>query len=265
MRARADLAHPVFARLYARLTPAMERSVGEHRRRLLSGLSGTVVEVGAGDGMNFAHYPPEVERVLAVEPEPYLRKLARGRAESAPVPVEVIDGRAENLPIDDAAVDAAVASLVLCSVADSDAALVQLFRVLRPGGQLRVFEHVRAPGPVLGRVQRLLDVLWPAIAGGCHTSRDTAAAVRRAGFVFDQLETLRFPDLRLPFPTSPHILGVAIRPSNGADSTVADEVATGGLRPVTAFAPQHGAHPAPVSFVPGDHPYPSDEAPRERS
>ncbi len=212
MAARTDLRHPVFARLYAPLSPAMEQGVGEYRRRLLGGLRGTVVEVGAGDGMNFAHYPPAVELVVAVEPEPYLRNLARRRAEGAPVPVQVVDGRAEDLPLDDAAVDAAVASLVLCSVADPDAALRELFRVLRPGGDLRVFEHVRAPDPVLARLQRILDMFWPLIGGGCHTSRDTAAAVRRAGFVFDQLESLRFPDFRVPFPTSPHILGAAVRP-----------------------------------------------------
>ena len=212
MPRRRDVCHPVFARLYARLSPAMEQGVGGYRRRLLAGLDGTVVEVGAGDGMNFAHYPRQVERVVAVEPEPYLRKLARRRAQGAPVPVEVVDGRAEELPLDDAAVDAAVTSLVLCSVADPGAALAELFRIVRPGGQLRVLEHVRAQGRVFGGMQRILDGVWPVVAGGCHTNRDTAAAVRRAGFVFDQLECFRFPELRVPFPTSPHILGVAVSP-----------------------------------------------------
>ncbi len=80
MPRRSDVRHPVFARLYARLSPAMEQGVGGYRRRLLAGLSGTVVEVGAGDGMNFAHYPPDVERVVAVEPEPYLQVGSAARA-----------------------------------------------------------------------------------------------------------------------------------------------------------------------------------------
>lgn len=230
MAGRSDVRHPV----YARLTPAMEQGVGEYRRRLLAGLRGTVVEVGAGDGMNFAHYPPEVGRVVAVEPEPYLRNLARRRAEGAPVAVEVVDGRAEDLPVDDGEVDAAVASLVLCSVADPDAALAELFRVLQPGGQLRVFEHVRAPYPVAARVQRVLDMFWPLIAGGCHTSRDTAAAIRRAGFVFDQLESVRFPDFPVPFPTSPHILGVAVRPPDAMSPRDACGPTTDDLSSLTA-------------------------------
>ncbi len=243
MAARTDIRHPVFARLYARLTPAMEQGVGEYRRRLVAGLRGSVVEVGAGDGMNFAHYPAAVERVVAVEPEPCLRNLARQRAEAAPVAVQVVDGRAEDLPLDDAAVDAAVASLMLCSVADPDAALRELFRVVRPGGELRVFEHVRAPDPVLAGLQRILDMFWPLIGGGCHTSRDTAAAVRRAGFVLDQLESLRFPDFRVPFPTSPHILGTAVRPADAVRPRDDCDPTTDDLSFVTTS--ESGHHRAP--------------------
>ena len=181
--ARVRVGHPLFARAYARLSPAMERGIAEHRRRLLAGLRGTVVEVGAGDGMNFGRYPPEVDSVVAVEPEPHLRDLARARAQQVSASVEVVDGVAEALPLADGSADAAVASLVLCSVTDLDQALAELFRVVRPGGELRVFEHVRATTPVLPAVQRLVDAtLWPVIAGGCHTSRDTADAIRRAGF-----------------------------------------------------------------------------------
>ncbi len=114
--------HPIFARIYPRLSRAMEPAIADHRRTLLAGLSGAVIEVGAGDGMNFAHYPAEVARVLAVEPEPYLRRLAQAKAAQAPVPIEVVAGVAERLPAGDVAFDAAVASLVLCSVSDPDTA-----------------------------------------------------------------------------------------------------------------------------------------------
>lgn len=218
MIAKSSISHPIFARCYALVSPAMERGVAEHRRRLLAGLSGRVIDVGAGTGANFAHYPPTVGSVLAVEPEPYLRGIAQEHAKRAPVRVEVVDGLAERLPADDASFDAAVVSLVLCSVADQRAAVAELHRVLRPGGQLRFFEHVRADTPGLERVQRLLDAtVWPRIAGGCHTGRDTAAAIEQAGFAISRIDRLRFPDAPVPFPTSPHILGVASRPASGGD------------------------------------------------
>ena len=121
------------------------------------GLPAASSRSGLATACNFAHYPPEVTGVVAVEPEPYLREIAQRNAEQAPVPVEVVYGIAEQLPANDASFDAAVASLVLCSVADQDTALGELYRVIRPGGQLRFFEHVLADTPVLSKVQRSLD------------------------------------------------------------------------------------------------------------
>jgi ubiquinone/menaquinone biosynthesis C-methylase UbiE len=206
--------HPIFARVYVRLSPAMEREGGaDHRDRLLAGLSGWVIEVGAGSGLNFAHYPAEVTRVLAVEPEPYLREAARRSAVAAAVPIEVVDGIADELPAGDETFDAAVASLVLCSVPDPRAALQEMHRVLRNGGELRFFEHVRADTDGLQRAQRLVDAtIWPRLFGGCHTSRDTAAAIEASGFRLEGLDRFRFPDSGPAVPTSPHILGRAVRP-----------------------------------------------------
>ena len=203
--------HPVFARLYPVVGKAMERGgMDQRRQELLTGLSGEVVEVGAGDGLNFPHYPPAVTHVLAVEPEPHLRSLAREAASHAPVPVEVVDGLAERLPCTDGSADVVVVSLVLCSVADQTAALREIRRVLKPGGRLRFLEHVRADTPGLVRVQRVLDAtLWPRVAGGCHTGRDTAAAIERAGFTIQSLDRYLFPGARTP--VSFHILGTAIR------------------------------------------------------
>jgi ubiquinone/menaquinone biosynthesis C-methylase UbiE len=203
--------HPVFARLYPAVGKAMERGgLDQRRQTLLTGLSGMVVEVGAGDGLNFPQYPPTVTRVLAVEPEPHLRRLARDAANRAPVPVEVVDGVAERIPCTDGSADAVVVSLVLCSVPDQAAALREIHRVLKPGGQLRFLEHVRADTPGLARVQRVLDAtIWPRLAGGCHTGRDTAAAIERAGFTINRLDRYLFPAARTP--VSFHILGTATR------------------------------------------------------
>lgn len=209
----ASVHHPIFARVYARLSHLMEEGGGaELRDRLLAGLQGSVIEVGAGNGLNLRHYPATVDRVVAVEPEDHLRHLAEEQALRSPVPVGVVDGVVEELPYEDGTFDAAVVSLVLCSVADQARALAEVRRVLRPGGELRFFEHVRGATPGLARVQRVLDAtIWPLTAGGCHTSRDTAAAIVDAGFTIEAIDRLRFPDGPVPTPTSPHVLGTARR------------------------------------------------------
>src|SRR4051794_19635043 len=207
------VAHPVFARLYTRLAAAMERSgAGEYRQRLLEDVAGRVVEVGAGTGANFAHFPASVTEVVAVEPEAYLRARAEEAARYARVPVTVVDGVADRLPAGDGTFDAAVVSLVLCSVPDQAGALREIHRVLRPGGRLHFWEHVRADPGALARVQQVLDrTIWPALGGGCHAGRDTLAAVEGAGFTVERLHRFRFPDSQIPMPTAPQVLGTAIR------------------------------------------------------
>jgi len=203
--------HPLFARYYAWACPRMEKvGYGARRAQLVAGIGGRVLEVGAGNGMNFGHYPPEVVAVLAVEPEPHLRALAEARAKEASVPVEVVAGTADDLPAAAGSFDAVVVSLVLCSVADVPAALAEMRRVLKPGGELRFFEHVRASTPGLARVQRVLDAtIWPALGAGCHAHRDTRRAIEAAGFTITDLAELRIPETGIPSPTSPHILGTA--------------------------------------------------------
>jgi ubiquinone/menaquinone biosynthesis C-methylase UbiE len=204
------VSHPVFARCYARVGHLMDAEIGDHRRRLLAGLSGRILEVGAGNGLNFPHYPATVTEVLAVEPEPYLRRLALAAARQAPVPMRVVDGAAEALPAHDAAFDAVVASLVLCTVAELDRALAEAHRVLRPGGTLRFYEHVRAEDPRLARWQDRLERPWGWLAGGCHPNRDTVAAITAAGLRVVQLD--RFDLQAMPPLARPHVLGVAERP-----------------------------------------------------
>jgi ubiquinone/menaquinone biosynthesis C-methylase UbiE len=201
--------HPIFARFFDRLSRLMEREVGEHRQALLAGLSGRVVEIGAGNGMNFQYYPDTVEEVVALEPEAYLRAKAAGAAGDAPVPVSVRDGVADRLPLDDGSFDAAVASLVLCTVPDPRSALGELRRVLKPGGELRFLEHVRSDRPRKARIQERLDRsgIWPRVGGGCHCARDTVGAIEAAGFHIERLRSLDFgPSWVI---TNPHVLGLA--------------------------------------------------------
>lgn len=209
-----DIKHPIFARLYERLS-VKEDERGGHRFRaeLLDGATGRVIEVGAGNGRNFAHYPPTVSYVLAVEPEPRLRASATRAAASAQVPIEVVAGVADQLPAEDGAFDVGVASLVLCTVPDPDAALAELRRVICPGGELRFYEHVVSRRRGAAGIQRALDAtLYPPLSGGCHLARDTLAAIERAGF---EIQTHR----RFPWgpsekgPKVAHVIGTARRPS----------------------------------------------------
>jgi SAM-dependent methyltransferase len=204
---------PLFARIQARAGAVEERKGGaDHRRRLLADLAGRVIEVGVGTGLNFAHYPPGVTHVLAVEPEPNLRARAVEAAQAAPVPVHVVAGVGERLPVGDSSIDGAVVAGVLCSVTDPPRNLAELARALRPGGELRFYEHVAANGAALSAVQRALDAtFWPRFFGGCHTHRDTVAAIERGEFEITGCERFAFRPTLLAQPIAPRVVGRARR------------------------------------------------------
>ncbi|MDL5200188.1 class I SAM-dependent methyltransferase [Streptomyces sp. ALI-76-A] len=213
---RDPVHHPLFARYYARISVSAESrmGVGGVRRRLLAGLAGRVIEIGAGNGLNFAHYPGTVSEVVAIEPERVLRQLAVESALRCEVPVDVVPGAAEALPVKSEAFDAVVLSLVLCSVRDVPRALGEVRRVLRPGGQVRFFEHGRGGGRAMTFTQRALDrTVWPPLNGGCHLGRDPVAALRDAGFELGPYRRLSMPENGPTLPTSYCVLGTAWRPA----------------------------------------------------
>lgn len=202
--------HPLFARMYAGMAQRMEAlGTAEHRDELLAGLAGTIIEVGAGSGLNFAHYPTTVTTVIAVEPEPHLRSLATRAAAAASVPVTVVDGLADELPAADGSCDAAVTSLVMCSVPHPAEALSEIQRVLRPGGELRFYEHVRSNQPRMSRWQDRVNPLWQRIGGGCNANRDTLGSIVAAGFNVTEVRRFGFSPNWTTRLTAPHILGTA--------------------------------------------------------
>ncbi|MFE1325332.1 class I SAM-dependent methyltransferase [Streptomyces sp. NPDC058735] len=211
--------HPLFARCYARVSVAAETRIGmaRVRDRLLHGVSGRVIEIGAGNGLNFAHYPDTVAEVVAFEPERRLRQLAEEAARRADVPVDVVPGAAEALPVESEGFDAAVVSLVLCSVRDVPRALSELRRVLRPGGEVRFFEHGLGEGRAMVLTQHALDrTVWPLLSGGCHLSREPVRSLRDAGFELGPYKRMMMPEEGPVLPSSYCVLGTAWSPRGSA-------------------------------------------------
>jgi SAM-dependent methyltransferase len=208
-----QVSHPIFARFFDRFVGRdKDRGEAELRRELVGGLSGRVAEVGAGNGINFEHYPASVRELVAVEPEPRLRRAAVEAASAAQVPTTVVDGLGSALPFAAGSLDAIVVAGVLCSVPDQAATLAEFRRVLSPGGELRFYEHVRSRRPGFARFQDRADLVWPLLMGGCHPNRDTATAIEAAGFAFERCRGFGFPAHARLYPVLPRILGVARRP-----------------------------------------------------
>ena len=204
------LDHPFFARMWTMMSDHETPLLKKLRAENLEGLTGRVLEVGAGTGTNFEFYPDTVTEVVALEPETRLAPLAREAATSAAVPVSVIESTIEAMPTSEP-FDAVVCSLVLCSVEHPDSVLWQLNSVLKPGGELRYFEHVASSG-WRGGLQKLADVtLWPRIAGNCHTHRDTEATITAAGFTVSAARRQWTFPAWVPLPVSEVAVGRAVK------------------------------------------------------
>jgi protein-L-isoaspartate O-methyltransferase len=204
--------NPFFARLWSKLSTREPESIKRLRRENLAGLTGRVLEVGAGTGTNFEFYPASVIEVVAIEPEQRLAVLARQAADRVSIPVTVSTDTVERYASGEP-FDAVVCSLVLCSVQDPDSVLRQLFSTLRLGGELRYLEHVASTG-LRARMQRLADAtVWPRLLGNCHTHRHTERSIVDAGFeVADARREWVLPAW-VPLPASETAIGRAVRPA----------------------------------------------------
>jgi ubiquinone/menaquinone biosynthesis C-methylase UbiE len=201
----------VYACCYDQFMDRIDRAgAAEHRRRLVEEAGGEVLEIGAGTGKNLPLYKA-AERVVALDPDPAMLARAHDAAREARVSVDVVEGDAMALSFPDASFDTVVFSLVLCTVPDVERALTEARRVLRPGGSLRFYEHVRAADPRLSRWQDRLERPWGWVVRGCHPNRDTPAAVAAAGFGVLSLEEFDFPAMH-PI-VRPHVIGFAERPA----------------------------------------------------
>jgi ubiquinone/menaquinone biosynthesis C-methylase UbiE len=180
------------------------------RDRAAEGLSGVVVELGFGSGLNLASYPAEVTRVLAIEPSEVGRRLSQKRVAAVAVPVEFAGLRGESLDLPDDSCDGALCTFTLCTIPGVEQALSELRRVLRPGGRFHFLEHGVAPDDGVVRWQRRLEPLQLALADGCHLTRDPVQLVRDAGF---ELESVESAYAKGPKPWVYMTLGRAVNPA----------------------------------------------------
>jgi ubiquinone/menaquinone biosynthesis C-methylase UbiE len=155
------------------------------RSTLVGGAYGRVVEIGAGTGLNIAHYPDRIAELILVEPEPGMRRRLARRLHRHGRVARIVDATAERLPLADASVDTVVSTLVLCTVDDPERALREIARVLRPDGQLLFIEHVRASSRLLAACQDNLLQPWRRFAGGCLCNRPTVDLMRACGFTVE--------------------------------------------------------------------------------
>jgi ubiquinone/menaquinone biosynthesis C-methylase UbiE len=202
--------HPVFARVYAALAALGERgSVARLRAATLAGTHGRLLVIGLGPGHDLAHLPAAVTEVVAVEPEPSMRRLSRRRIVAAGRPVHLLAAVGERLPLQAGTVDAVLLAFVLCSVEQPRLVLAEVDRVLRTGGSVHVLEHVRAAeGSRRAGWQDRVAPLWRRCAGGCRPNRRTQAELERAGFDTSGLADKQAPLVPI---VSPYLHGAAAR------------------------------------------------------
>ena len=199
MRLKASMSQDeLYATLISRADAA---GLADRRRDLVAELRGHVVEIGCGTGAMFPHYHG-VDRVTAIEPDPEFIKRARVAARTADVPIDVIDGKGEDTHIADHSVDAVVVALVLCTVSNVDSVVNEIVRIVKPGGEVRLLEHVRSEKAIAGALMHAVNPLWYVLNGqGCRLNRNPIAALEKAGLQIERVERFQLWSAGLPaFP-----------------------------------------------------------------
>jgi ubiquinone/menaquinone biosynthesis C-methylase UbiE len=198
-----------YAATYDRMNrPAEAAGLSDQRQRLLAQASGQTTEIGAGTGLNLPHYPEAVTRLVLAEPDRHMARRLRRRIAAIRPDAEVLDATAAQLPFPDASFDTVVATFVLCSVPDPDAALAEIARVLRPGGRLLFAEHVRSSDPAVAAKQDRRPLPYKLM--GCHPNRATLDTITASPLRVEDVRHGEVP--RAPRIERPLIVGTARLP-----------------------------------------------------
>jgi ubiquinone/menaquinone biosynthesis C-methylase UbiE len=180
--------HPILARIYDTvLAPTERMGVRDQRRRMMDGVTGRVLEIAAGTGLNVPFYPTTAEEVHAVEPDLHMLTRLERRVDESSVPLYLYQGDAQNLPFIDGAFDAAIIAFALCTIPDPPRALDEVHRVVRSGGVLRFLEHVRSPNARTARWQDRINPIWGKFAGGCRLNQSTVEILDATHWEIDDL------------------------------------------------------------------------------
>lgn len=184
-----------------------EKAVSDRKKSLFNNLTGNVLEIGPGTGVNLAYYPKDIHWI-GIEPNFYMHSYLQTTAENLGLNIDIRTGNAENLNVESNSIDAVVSTIVMCSVKSLANTLQEVLRVLKPGGRYLFIEHVAAPkGTTLRTIQSVARPVWKVLADGCNPDRETWVAIENAGF-----SNLDYQHFEAPFPiVSPHIMGTATK------------------------------------------------------
>ena len=198
-------------RVVPRLVDASLRGheIGEFRGQVCTGLTGRVVEIGFGSGLNIRWYPPAVTSVSAVEPSDVGWRLSERRRRGSGVSIERAGLDGQRLTLPDAGHDSALVTFSLCTIPDAATALREVRRVVAPEARLHFIEHGLAPEPAIQRRQRRWEPWQRRLAGGCHLTRDMPALIAANGWEIEGLETFYLPGPAIGRPWTYLFMGVA--------------------------------------------------------
>lgn len=166
----------------------------KQREKVVPYAAGVVLEIGIGSGQNLPYYNPDkVTKIIGVDPDDHIWKRSAARREASPIEIERIGLSGEDIPLEDNTADSVVVTYALCTIPDPVRALLEMKRIVKPGGLIYFSEHGQAPDAAVHKWQKRIDPLWRKLAGGCHSGRNIPEYFHEAGLNIDDLQQRYIP------------------------------------------------------------------------